>query len=317
METGTRDRLSGRSSYKIRIIMKKIFFTGLLIFSFFEVSANPFFEDDGTKSAAPPPVYSTGQNTFIKLQFEYRDKISEIIYSAKNSGNKNFLFYLIAFSFLYGIFHAAGPGHRKTILFSLFLSRRSTPLEPAAAGFLSSGIHAGTSLIVIAALYIIQKTVISLSSADNIYAWMEGLTFSLICVFSVVLILLKIIHMKRNNVPTSDTQNSKSLYSMIILTSMVPCPGAMMLMLLSLYAEMPKAGIAGIISMSFGMGIIISFSAYLAYAGRKAVFLKFKKHEKSFYLTASIMEILSFIIITVFSAMMAYPFLRSLFHNFA
>ena len=297
--------------------MKKIYLTSLFLILSFSASANPFFTEDDSKNAAPPPVYSSGQNTFIKLQFEYRDKISEIIYNAKNSENKNFFIYLIAFSFLYGIFHAAGPGHRKTILFSLFLSRRATPFEPAAAGFLSSGIHAGTSLFVIAVLYIIQKTIISLSSADNIYAWMEGVTFTIICLFSVVLIALKIIHMKRKIVPTADTKKSKSIYSIIILTSMVPCPGAMMLMLLSLYAEIPSAGIAGIISMSFGMGIIISMSAYLAYAGRKAVFLKFKQHEKSFLFTASILEIFSFIIILTFSAAMAYPFLRSLFHNFA
>lgn len=293
--------------------MKKLFFSCLFIFSFYQAYANPFFSDDGTKNAAPPPVYSTGQNAFIKLQFEYRDKISEIIINAKNSGSNKFFIYLIAFSFLYGIFHAAGPGHRKTILFSLFLSRRSTPLEPAAAGFLSSGIHAGTSLVVIAVLYIIQKTLISLSSADNIYAWMEGVTFSLIFLFTVALIILKISRMKNGNIIESDEKGFKSLYPMIILTSMVPCPGAMMLMLLSLYAEMPKAGITGIIAMSFGMGIIISFSAYLAYAGRKAVFLKFKKHEKNIQYFSSVLEIFSFLLIMLFSAAMAYPFLRSLY----
>ncbi|MBP9023421.1 MAG: hypothetical protein KBH06_09500 [Spirochaetes bacterium] len=293
--------------------MKKLFFSCLFIFSFYQAYANPFFSDDGTKNAAPPPVYSTGQNAFIKLQFEYRDKISEIIYNAKNNGSNIFFIYLIAFSFLYGIFHAAGPGHRKTILFSIFLSRRSTPLEPAAAGFLSSGIHAGTSLGVIAILYVIQKTLISLSSADNIYAWMEGATFSLIFLFSIFLLTHKFIQFRKKTAYIAAERDSKSLYLMIILTSMVPCPGAMMLMLLSLYAEMPEAGITGIIAMSFGMGIIISISAYLAYAGRKAVFLKFKKHEKNIQFFSSVLEIFSFLLIMLFSAAMAYPFLRSLY----
>ena len=109
--------------------MKYIFFTFLLFvvtISFsIKVDANPFMGKKGESSPATAPVISVPSGSFSKIQFKYRDKISELLREMKTMNSGKLVFGLIVFSFLYGLFHAIGPGHRKIIIFSLFLSRNS------------------------------------------------------------------------------------------------------------------------------------------------------------------------------------------------
>jgi len=275
------------------------------------LTANPFSSGDGKSKVAPPPVYSGGSNSFIKMQFEYRDKVASALRNIKKGESGNILLIFLTASFIYGLFHAAGPGHRKTIVFSLFISHKVRWYEPGFAGFLSAGIHAGSSIAVIAVLYLIQKTVISLSDSEDIYAYMEGITFIAIALISIALIIftIKSLIAKRG---ISTEPKPKRLYPLIIVSSLVPCPGATMLLLLSLYADMPGTGVAGVMAMSAGMGIVISLAGYLAYAGRVGLFLKFKQNENSLSIISSILELFSFLIILLFSVLMAWPFIRSI-----
>lgn len=272
--------------------------------------ANPFLSDNKKTTYAPPPVYGWGINDFIRLQFEYRDKVAEYLRGIKNSEPGNMLFMFVAVSFLYGLFHAAGPGHRKTVVFSLFISRHAKWYEPASAGFLSSAIHAGTSIAVIFILYSIQETVVSLSDSENVYAVMEGITFIIMALISVILIINVIVRLM-NKSGASSAEKKHGLYSIVIISSLVPCPGATMLMLLSLYAGLPWAGIAGVLAMSMGMGVVISLAGYLAYTGRIGFFLKLKKREQAMFKLSAVLEILSFAVILLFSSLMSWPFIKS------
>ena len=53
--------------------------------------------------------------------------------------------------------------------------------------------------------------------------------------------------------------------------------------------------------MSIGMGIVLSLTGYLAYAGRVGLFLKFKKNENILRAISAILELFSFSIILIFS----------------
>ena len=67
-------------------------------------------------------------------------------------GSAASLLVLLGASFVYGILHAAGPGHRKTVVFSIFLGKKAAPWEPAALGFLSAGVHAATGMAIVLVL---------------------------------------------------------------------------------------------------------------------------------------------------------------------
>lgn len=272
--------------------------------------ANPFLSDNKKTTYAPPPVYGGGIDYFIRMQFEYREKVAQYLRGIKGTEPGGVLFMFITVSFMYGLFHAAGPGHRKTVVFSLFISRHAKCYEPAAAGFLSSAVHAGTSIAVIMILYLIQETVVSLSDSENVYAVMEGITFIILALISVFLIINVILRLI-NKPGASSPEKKYGLYSVVIISSLVPCPGATMLMLLSLYAGMLWAGIAGVLAMSMGMGVVISLAGYLAYTGRIGFFFRLKEREHTMIKLSAVLEIVSFVIILLFSLLMSWPFIKS------
>lgn len=50
---------------------------------------------------------------------------------------------------IYGVVHALGPGHQKTLLAGLVLSQGATLGQAATAAFLTAALHAGSSIVLI------------------------------------------------------------------------------------------------------------------------------------------------------------------------
>lgn len=59
---------------------------------------------------------------------------------------------VIAGAFLYGVFHAIGPGHGKTVIGSWFLSRRARLVDGLAACAVSALVQAGTAIALVGAV---------------------------------------------------------------------------------------------------------------------------------------------------------------------
>src|SRR3546814_6975127 len=58
-------------------------------------------------------------------------------------------FAIVLLSFLYGVFHAVGPGHGKAVLGSYFLTRRAQVLHGLGASFLSAAVQAVSAIVLV------------------------------------------------------------------------------------------------------------------------------------------------------------------------
>lgn len=85
-----------------------------------------------------------------------------------------------------------------------------------------------------------------------------------------------------------------------------------MILLFALYANVAWLGIITVITMSIGMGVVISASAYLAYAGRKGVFGYLKTKERLIGLVSDVLELVSYLLLLGFSLYMAWPMLEGI-----
>ena len=79
----------------------------------------------GPRGAPPPPPPADGLFgwIFAKQAAFYQD-FSRIIRAAKTDGSA--VWALLGVSFLYGIFHAAGPGHGKAVISSYLVANEET-----------------------------------------------------------------------------------------------------------------------------------------------------------------------------------------------
>lgn len=277
--------------------------------------ANPFMS--AGEEAAPAVRTPTTQGPLTGFQAELRAKSAEALRTFIDSPGAGSLALLLGAAFVYGVIHAAGPGHRKTVLFSLLLGRKTAVWEPLALGFMASGVHAGAAVAIILVLSLVRGAAAGFSDADRVSAWFDVVTFALVGALSLVLAAFKLARMARKKRADGADGRSvpgggkRSLYGIVFVTSLVPCPGATMLLLFALYAGAPWLGVLGVLSMSVGMGLVISAAGYLAYAGRKGVFAGLKSRERLIGLVADVLELLSYVLILGFALYALWPALVS------
>jgi nickel/cobalt exporter len=108
-----------------------------------------------TRSAAP--VDGLTGWIFAK-QAEFYRMMSGTIRAAKQDGSAAYT--LMGISFLYGIFHAAGPGHGKAVITSYLLASGDTARRGIALSFLSAAVQAASAIIIVA----IGATVLKISA---------------------------------------------------------------------------------------------------------------------------------------------------------
>ena len=94
--------------------------------------------------AAPPPSDGIIGWMFAKQAEFYRD-MSRIIRAAKTDGSA--VWTLLGVSFVYGIFHAAGPGHGKAVISSYLVANEETWRRGVVLSFASALIQASRLML--------------------------------------------------------------------------------------------------------------------------------------------------------------------------
>lgn len=272
--------------------------------------ANPFMSEGGddTQEVFTPEVRTpSSQGPMLEAQRGLRERSAESIRQFAEQPSASTLVALLGAALLYGILHAAGPGHRKTIVFSLFLGREAAPWEPLAAGFLASSVHAGVGMCLVGILSLIYGAIAGLGNTERVSAYLDAGTFGALVLVSLVLIIFKLRAMARGEGQASTKGKARGLYGIMAAASLVPCPGATMMLLFGVYIGMPYLGIAAVIAMSLGMGLVISLAGYLAYCGRAGLFGRLKAKENILGPLSDILELGSYMLVLGFSLYMAWP----------
>ncbi|MGN6573040.1 MAG: nickel/cobalt transporter [Pseudolabrys sp.] len=107
--------------------------------------AQPFGMPRGA-AAAPPVGGLTGY--ILEKQAEFYRLLSGTIRAAKADGSAGWT--LLGISFLYGIFHAAGPGHGKAVISSYLVANDETWRRGIILSFASAILQALTAIVIVA-----------------------------------------------------------------------------------------------------------------------------------------------------------------------
>ena len=304
----------------------------LAIASASPLSASPFSAPADVGAITPAVRPPSGAGPLLDTQRTLRERSALLMRTLADDPSAGVLATVLMLTFIYGILHAAGPGHRKTIVFSAFIARDARSWEPLLAGFMSAGVHAGTGAALVAVLGAAYGAVTGLADAETASAWLDLGTYGLLVVVAVILLARKGAMMlgtprrtpgpaiidvistpEPPDVAPSETPTGRrGLYGMVALASIVPCPGAVMLLLFSAYSGVPGIGLASVLTMSLGMGMVISIAGYLAWFGRRSLFTHLKRHEASLAVVSDLAEMTSYLLILGFSLYMVWPFLSGI-----
>jgi nickel/cobalt exporter len=172
----------GQLALLVGIIAGVLFAAGLIDSAF--AQASPF----GTpRPQMPAPPVGGVLGWIFAKQAEFYRQFSSLIRAAKADGSAAWS--LFGLSFLYGIFHAAGPGHGKAVISSYIVANNETWTRGVVLSFASALLQALVAVMVVGiAAALLGATAATMGRAVNV---IEIVSYSLIILIGVRLLWVK------------------------------------------------------------------------------------------------------------------------------
>ena len=145
----------------------------------------------GPFGVARPPAGAPAADGLVgwilAKQAEFFRALSGLVRAAKADGSA--VWGLLGLSFLYGIFHAAGPGHGKAVISSYLVANEETWRRGVVLSFASALLQALVAILIVAiAAVLFNATAPSMNAAVR---WIEIASYSLIALIGARLLWVK------------------------------------------------------------------------------------------------------------------------------
>jgi nickel/cobalt transporter (NicO) family protein len=144
---------------------------------------NPF----GGPRAAPDAQVGGIVGWLLMKQSEFYRAMSSTIRAAKADGSA--VWTLLAISFAYGIFHAAGPGHGKTVISSYLVANEETARRGIILSFVSALMQSLVAVLIVGiGAWLLDVTASTMCGAERV---IEIASYALIAAFGIRLVWTK------------------------------------------------------------------------------------------------------------------------------
>lgn len=145
---------------------------------------NPF---GAPKGAVPDSQVGGVIGWLLTKQSEFYRAMSSTIRAAKSDGSA--VWTLLGISFLYGIFHAAGPGHGKAVISSYLVANEETAKRGIALSFVSALMQALVAVLIVGiGAWLLNVTARTMCSTERV---IEIASYGLIAAFGARLVWIK------------------------------------------------------------------------------------------------------------------------------
>ena len=237
----------------------------------------------GSEGAASPPT-----NAFVAWllaeQSAFYLAISQAVRAAKS--DETAVFGLVGLSFLYGVFHAAGPGHGKAVIASYMIANESALRRGTLIAFLAAALQGLVAIAIIGIIAVVlHGTARDMTAAGGI---IELLSYAAIAAFGLWLVWRKgrsFLLAVRPSLPSdpahihdencghahmpdpallSRPMSLKDLAATVFAAGLRPCTGAILVLVYALSQGIFAIGVGAVVAMSLGTAITTSALAALA-----------------------------------------------------
>jgi len=188
------------------------------------------------------------------------------------------LWWFLAFSFLYGIVHAVGPGHGKAVVCSYFLSRPGSFFSGALMGNAITFVHMGSAAVAVALAYALFST--GMGGVTEASLALQPVSYALVALVGLFLLLNTARQLLRGGLLAepgcpaaslaASPENIRQILAVSLVTGLVPCPGAAVILAFAVGQQILWAGLLAILAMAAGMGVTTTLFAWGAVAARSA-----------------------------------------------
>jgi len=235
---------------------------------------NPFTAQNTRPRTGVFTTITSGAAAFLfslmaPVQKMLNESLASMTRALKGSRSLGGLLLVAALALAYGIFHAAGPGHGKTIVSSFLLANEGKIRQSFIIGYLVAAVHALSALTVVLVLYYLIRGIFA-TGVEQANHYIQLVTFAVITLIGAVMLVRRSMgkahshaHHHEHAGP-DDAQGPeagltmKSLLGIALPAGVIPCPGAVAVVLFALSLHMLAVSILAVSSISLGMGTTIS-----------------------------------------------------------
>ncbi|DAB29504.1 MAG TPA: hypothetical protein CFH84_09190 [Sulfurimonas sp. UBA12504] len=251
-------------------------FSATLLFS-----AAPLTQIEEIKPQTPIQTNETN-TTLLETSMA---KIKNLFNEIKEDSNPYAYALLLLFAYLYGVIHAMGPGHGKTLVASYFLSNDRSYHKALFISLMIGIVHTFSAFLLTFVIYFLVETFLA-QFMDDTFFISTKITALLIIGIALYLFYKKYkVYKTLKNKPAFTFSTSPHVsacgcgsckleknstdVALIISAGIIPCPGTITLFLFSFSLGLYTVGFLSAFVMSLGMSTIIFVSALLSSMFRK------------------------------------------------
>jgi ABC-type nickel/cobalt efflux system permease component RcnA/ABC-type uncharacterized transport system substrate-binding protein len=271
-------------------------------------AATAVVQTSPTPFGGPPPepglaMPRTGLFGWItEQQRQFYQAMTEVLGTLKEETNAFFL--LGGLSFLYGVLHAAGPGHGKVVISSYVLANEQQVRRGILLSFLSAMLQAAVAIaLVVIAAGALQLTAAAMNAAAN---WIGMVSYALVALLGLWLIGRKLFGRSHDRAHTATHHHVRAEHKhnghncdehdhdthdhdkhghahdhhvvtaeatgggwheqlgVVLSVGLRPCSGALVVLAFALSQDVLLAGVVAVVLMALGTALTVAVLASLA-----------------------------------------------------
>ncbi len=260
--------------YSIIVILIAVLVTQSFLFA----QDNPFIskkpEKNTEKTIQFPDLIQKFMRQISVLQHRLNHKITELSKELKEKRSAKPILIILFITYIYGMVHALGPGHGKTVTFSYFLSERAQVKKGIMVGTLIGFLHAISALILVLFLYFTIRQSF-LRPIEDLSRIIKLISYGLITLIGLFLLSKTILGLRKEKRAVrgidDSTVTAKGIIPFAIAVGMIPCTGAVIVLLFSISMGILWLGIISTMCMALGMATTISLVGVSTILAKKGV----------------------------------------------
>lgn len=294
------------------------------------MAAAPALAQVASPFGARPPQPTGIAGFILDQQAQFYRQLAQVL-RALRAGDTGALAALMGVSFLYGAFHAAGPGHGKAVISSYIVSTGETVRRGILLAALSALAQAMTAIVGVLVLsWVFGATARTMTAAVT---WIEIAAYGLIVLIGLRLVWTKgwaflarfaawrsgrpVAGMACDDgcvhLPPADQLARVSRWQdtagIVLGVGLRPCTGAVLVLVFALAQGILWAGVAATLAMAAGTAITVAGLVSLA-AGAKGLAVRLASARTGFAtLSLSLLEVIAAVLVLGFGAALLSGFL--------
>ena len=257
-------------------------FTASIVFKSPHIEVNEELEEPEIKQEIKTDEKSSLGSNLLQ---ESMEKIKSLFESIKDENNPLGYLSLLVFAYIYGLIHAIGPGHGKTLVASYFLSNERSYMKALFVSLAIGVVHTFSAFLLTLFIYFSVDTFLSQFMKDTVYITTK---ISAVTIISIALYLFYTKHKAYKAIANTSKFNFSTTphastcgcgsckvdknstdFALIVSAGIIPCPGTISIFIFSLSLGLYYAGFLAAFVMSLGMSSIIFASAIISVTLRK------------------------------------------------